>query len=317
VDIVTEASVSAYQDIFDNNHGMLDDFVAFWSHAAQQFKDVPGIIGYDVINEPFAGNFYKDPALLLPGVAGKKNLQRLYDTVAAAIRKYDHRHIIFYEPTTWGMVRNGTVDGSGFQHVPGGNAYRNRSAYSYHYYCHSFLPDFNGHPAMQKHVCDKGLAPLIYEAVQEDVNRLGGAAMQTEGMQCNDAETECEDNREALDQRLLSWIDWNYGDNGTEADSRARTYAYAVAGLPLNMSFDPQTKEFNFCFQIEPTVIAPTEIFASTKYNYPHGFAVKTSINVKATTTGDLVFVTPAAFNEANNAVGLDNEACVHIYQPS
>jgi endoglycosylceramidase len=130
VNIATEASVSAYQDIFDNNHGMLDDFVAFWSHAAEQFKDMPGVIGYDLMNEPFAGNFYKDPELLLPGVAGRKNLQRMYDSAAAAIRVHDDRHIIFYEPTTWGMVFSGKLDGSGFQHVPGGDAYRNRSAYS-------------------------------------------------------------------------------------------------------------------------------------------------------------------------------------------
>ena len=165
ISVAQDASVTAYQDIFDNNHGMLDDFVAFWSHAADQFKLMPGVLGYDIMNEPFAGkhfyetnpsrllvfvlthglfdtatvpadtlvlhtglilyinpshcdlshpfvsaqvilltsgccagNFYKDPSLLLPGVAGHKNLQSMYDTVAEAIRKHDDRHIIFYEP---------------------------------------------------------------------------------------------------------------------------------------------------------------------------------------------------------------------------
>ena len=41
-DIATEASVSAYQDIFDNHNGMLDDFSDFWAHAAEQFKDKAG-----------------------------------------------------------------------------------------------------------------------------------------------------------------------------------------------------------------------------------------------------------------------------------
>jgi hypothetical protein len=36
--------------------------------------------------EPFAGNFYADPTLLLPGVAGKKNLERMYAATSAAIR---------------------------------------------------------------------------------------------------------------------------------------------------------------------------------------------------------------------------------------
>ena len=50
------------------------------------------------MNEPFAGNFYENPELLLPGVAGSRNLQRLHDACAGGIRKHDDRHIVFYEP---------------------------------------------------------------------------------------------------------------------------------------------------------------------------------------------------------------------------
>ena len=57
-----------------------------------------------LINEPFAGAVLQYPDLLLPGVAGSRNLQPLYDALGAAIRHVDQRHIIFYEPVTWGMV---------------------------------------------------------------------------------------------------------------------------------------------------------------------------------------------------------------------
>jgi endoglycosylceramidase len=148
----------------------------------------------------------------------------------------------------------------------------------------------------------------VYEAVQADVNRLGGAAMQTEGMQCSGVQSECENNRNALDDRLFSWIDWNFSmDNGTEAASWARTYAHAVAGVPLNMSFDPHTKEFHFCYQLETAVQAPTVVFASTKYNYPEGFVVSTTVNVNASVDGDLVYVAPA-FHDADGG-----EACIHV----
>ena len=312
-DIITEASVSAYQDLFDNSNGMLDDFSSFWEHAAEQFKDMPEIIGYDLINEPMCGNFYKDPSLLLPGIAGKKNLQKLYDTVAAAIRKHDERHILFYEPVTWGMILNSNLTGSGFEHVPGGDAYRNRSAYSYHYYCHDYVQNMPDHPIVQKVVCDRGVAPDIYESVQRELNRIGGAAMQTEGMQCNSNSSECVDNMNALDQRLFSWIDWNFEmDDGTpgrqlQASRWARTTAHAVAGVPLNQSFDSRTKDFDFCFRIDAAIQAPTEIFASNKYNYPHSFVVSTSDNIVHTTAGDLIFVAPAS----NNTDG--DVACVHI----
>jgi endoglycosylceramidase len=57
---------------------------------------------YEFINEPWAGNYIADPFLLLPGVAGSKNLQPLYDKLSKMIRSVDNKTLIFYEPVTWG-----------------------------------------------------------------------------------------------------------------------------------------------------------------------------------------------------------------------
>jgi endoglycosylceramidase len=57
---------------------------------------------YKFINEPWAGNYIADPFLLLPGVAGSKNLQPLYDKLSKIIRSVDNKTLIFYEPVTWG-----------------------------------------------------------------------------------------------------------------------------------------------------------------------------------------------------------------------
>jgi hypothetical protein len=56
---------------------------------------------YELINEPWAGNYLADPTLILPGVAGAKNLQPLYEKIAKAIRSVDNNTLIFYEPVTW------------------------------------------------------------------------------------------------------------------------------------------------------------------------------------------------------------------------
>jgi endoglycosylceramidase len=56
--------------------------------------------------EPWAGNIYKKPSLLLPGVAGSNNLQPLYDVIASAIREVDEEHIVMYEPVTWGYDKS-------------------------------------------------------------------------------------------------------------------------------------------------------------------------------------------------------------------
>jgi endoglycosylceramidase len=127
------AAATAYQNIYDNHKGMLDDLVGFWTESAKQFATIPGVIGYETMNEPQPGNFFVDPELGVPGVAGAKNLMRMHEAVAAGIRTQDQRHIVFYEPVTWGMVFNGTVTGSGFTQVPGGAAWMNTSAYSYHW----------------------------------------------------------------------------------------------------------------------------------------------------------------------------------------
>ena len=54
-------------------------------HAhAEKFADNPGIVGYDMLNEPFG-----DDAL---------QLSPLFEDVAARIRKHDTKAILFVEP---------------------------------------------------------------------------------------------------------------------------------------------------------------------------------------------------------------------------
>ena len=102
---------------------------SFWQIVAAAFKSFPSLLGYELINEPWAGDIYNNPALLLPGYAGRHNLAPVYEEVSAAIRGVDDDSVIFFEPVTWGVVQPGTgVGGSGFDRVPGGDEYRNRTA---------------------------------------------------------------------------------------------------------------------------------------------------------------------------------------------
>jgi aryl-phospho-beta-D-glucosidase BglC (GH1 family) len=34
---------------------MLDDFISFWTKSSQQWNGNTNVIGYELINEPFAG----------------------------------------------------------------------------------------------------------------------------------------------------------------------------------------------------------------------------------------------------------------------
>lgn len=42
-------------------------FAAFWRGLAEVFKDKKSILGYELINEPWVGNIFKDLSLMLPG----------------------------------------------------------------------------------------------------------------------------------------------------------------------------------------------------------------------------------------------------------
>jgi len=250
-------------------------------------------------------------------VAGKKNLQRMNDAVSAAIRAVDEKKIIFYEPVTWGMVFSGDkveVAGSGFEHAPDGD-----SAFSFHYYCNSF----GGKPE----VCDKTVGPLVFKAVKDDVKKLGGAAMQTEGMACPDgggsggggggSMDECIFVQELNDKHLMSWTDYG-SSQGAQWDlseeqksTWARTYGRAIAGIPTMMKFDIKsaTKDFELCWSVDATIGKETEIFASKKYHYEEGVDVTVIGPVDQVESGDddlFWFV-----NKAGATTG--DEACVKL----
>jgi hypothetical protein len=42
-------------------------FVQFWRHVAERFADNPHVLGYEIMNEPWCGNTWQEPDLLIPG----------------------------------------------------------------------------------------------------------------------------------------------------------------------------------------------------------------------------------------------------------
>jgi endoglycosylceramidase len=49
-----------------------DKFVRFWAAVAERWRDSQYILGYELLNEPWAGNVLLEPDLLIPGVADRK-----------------------------------------------------------------------------------------------------------------------------------------------------------------------------------------------------------------------------------------------------
>merc|ERR1712012_1318648 len=100
-----------------------------WAEVAKRFANRPEILGLEILNEPFAGDFYEDPLIMVPypnpDNADTKNLQPFYDLVNSAIRKVDDDVLLFFAGTVWDDL------GAGFTAPPGGAAYSNRSVLAY------------------------------------------------------------------------------------------------------------------------------------------------------------------------------------------
>lgn len=99
----SEEVSKGFQDIYDNVADTRESFVSFWRYVASTFSGSNGVFGYELMNEPWAGNVVADLSLMLPGVAGRRNLAPLYERAHTAIREVDDETFIFYEGVTWGM----------------------------------------------------------------------------------------------------------------------------------------------------------------------------------------------------------------------
>jgi endoglycosylceramidase len=269
---LTEAASSAYQSLYDNVDGIQDAFALYWKKLAVTFKSSPNVLGYDLMNEPWCGDIFLDPSLVIPGKADKKNLEPMYNKVAAAIREVDTSHMVFFDSVTWDDFS------VGFTQVPGGNAYRNMSVLAYHFYTPPNL-------FIEAHMY----------ARKTDVSRLGCAGMLTEfdiASRPDNINALYETLRTA-DKYKQSWIGWEYkpyikitgwgwclvDEDGSVnlqvAKALSRTYAQAVAGQVVSMNFNNNTAVYALTYTADPSITKPTEIFASSLYHYPRGYTVQ------------------------------------------
>ena len=156
----TSAVGRSFQVLYNTSQGRAD-FGRFWAAVAGALGGNSGILGYELLNEPWAGDVLADPLLLVPGVADAALLQPFYESVTASLRAAEARagvppRIVFAEPITWSEFFP-----VGFSQLPGGAGAR---ALSYHYYS---APDVIGYAAQ-------------VAARAADATRLGAAGILSE-----------------------------------------------------------------------------------------------------------------------------------------
>ncbi|KAJ3096580.1 hypothetical protein HDU97_005754 [Phlyctochytrium planicorne] len=240
---------SAVQRLYDNYDNLRDSFVDYWKVLAQTFKGFSNILGYEIMNEPWAGDIYSDASLLVPGIADAKVLQPFYSIVAKGIRSVDPDAIIFFESVTWDVLLNGFTD------VPGGADYKSKSVLSFHHYYPSPNPqELN----------------LTVPTRFEDMRRLGSGGMLTEFEMGWKEGANVETIRwksKYMESVFLSYVGWEYTDyvvmtgtnNGLRdpktglvrpdmANVYSRTYATAIPGFPISQDFTDATGKYTITY---------------------------------------------------------------------
>lgn len=89
--------------------GVQDLYAGAWAHVAERFAGTPGIVGYNLLNEPWMGTAFREclGAMQITTDAGCGGLQEFeagpltafHRRVAAAIREVDRRTMIWHAPT--------------------------------------------------------------------------------------------------------------------------------------------------------------------------------------------------------------------------
>ena len=90
---------SVFEQFWDNAHGLQDKMFAFWKVVATKFKGNTNVIGYDIMNEPWTANMYKDITLFINTQKfDREKLFPFHVKADKAVREVDPDAIIFFSP---------------------------------------------------------------------------------------------------------------------------------------------------------------------------------------------------------------------------
>jgi len=304
---------SAWQQFYTTQE-VLDAFVGYWSVIATAFKGATGVIGYNLINEPYPGDVWHAPGLLQPGAADRTHLTPLYTALHNTIHKIDPDVILLYEATPVPDVVPpaipwfGGVHPVGFEAGPAGRSgaaeWSSKQALSYHIYSCGFsgvgCTRAGDLPSVDCPLCDVMVNNTVTARVA-DVQRLGGGVFITEFGACTDSDVcvaEITRVTERADASYTSWAYWQfkyfadvttisgpeesfYTTNGTlqmnKLKALSRTYCPVMAGTPISMRFETESAAFRLKYTTEAsaTRVLPTEIYLNEQIYYPSGYDVR------------------------------------------
>jgi endoglycosylceramidase len=244
--VTNPAIQAAFQSFWGNEPGpgavpLQSQVAAIWSALAAKVGGNPGVLGYDLINEPWPGTTWQPCAADPAGcpVQDAAGLDAYDSRMTAAIRAQDPTHLLFPEPYV--LFNFGTAPTN--ITLPGGDA---NSGLSWHMY-----------------TLDTAKEPSVISNADAWAAKTGGALLNTEFGATSDPVAI---NRQIgeLDDALQPWIWWAYGEEivkdlhqaPTEANLNqpavsaiVRPHPVAVAGTPTALHYDTGAKALTFSYR--------------------------------------------------------------------
>jgi endoglycosylceramidase len=273
-------------------------FSAAWQAVASKWAEQKYSMGYDLLNEPWAGLEWATcivPELGCP--ASDREIQPFFEQAITAIRGVDSNNMVWIEPQ---LLAGGTGAPTGFTAIAG----EAQLGYSVHNYCPltAFLQSADlglPIPHVLPDTCE-GFETKVFEQARITSDRIGAVELVTEFGASDDPVLL---NRVAnlADSHLTGWQYWAYknwndpttqsqesgaqglfADDGDLATAKLdklteleRSYPQATAGIPLELSFDSISGDFHYRYQIRPAN-ADTQIYLP-KLHYPNGYTIAVS----------------------------------------
>ena len=287
---LTDAVGKSFQDLYHGNNMMSHMFDTYWSVVSKFFNKVDGILAYELMNEPWIGDYIKHPELLLKaGAAEKLNVGIYMKRTHEHVRKNDLETPILFSPAE---LNNRAFRRVGYEHgfLPG-------EPMAFHVYCLVGTDGPGPDTPFEIELC-KLDDNFTLSQRNDDLLRLQTAGFVTEFGAVNGVPTGLKEVRRvanAMDAMTppVSWCFWDHNEPKTEIYRKelSRSYVIASPGLLLSQSFNVTTSEFQCSFQkqkkndedekkdiniVEEEEENILELFLSKKYYYPNGFDMYT-----------------------------------------
>lgn len=281
LDYLQPAVQAAFNHLYDDAD-LRQAQIDAWMAVVNRVKDLPGVFGYDLMNEPFGQLRPGETLFTAAERVEREQLTPMYQRITDAISAVDSAHWVFIEPpnlASLGVATSlGKVTGPKVALYP--HMYDTdleASTYDPQSSAYTYNPAFFGNWAK---------AITVYTAKYPMPMLVGewGVAKP----EANSMDQFVRDSLATLDKVSSGWSMFTFCNGGgycpIDAQGNDRPnisqifepYARAIAGAPTSSSYDFTTNQLKVVYR-DTTASGTTDIFIPESRSYPNGWKVLTS----------------------------------------